>query len=183
MQIFLEKEVKSLFETELANFMILFEKIQVFSSPRHLTILLTDMQSSQRDQTFEIKGPKIDSPTIAIEGFLKSNKAKMHQLKKNKTSKGEFYFYNKFLKGKKTSNLLPDIIQKVCTSINWPKSQRWGNSDFKWGRPLRNIMVMFDNKKIKGGIRISDSETLELKNYTFGHTYGTFKTNFWKYSY
>ena len=169
MQIFLEKEIKFLFEKELANFMILFEKIQVFSSPRHLSILLTDMQSSQRDQTFEIKGPKIDSPAIAIEGFLKSNKAKMHQLKINKTSKGEFYFYNKFSKGEKTSNLLSEIIQKVCTSINWPKSQRWGYSDFKWGRPLRNIMVIFDNKKIKGGIRISASETLEFKNYTFGH--------------
>ena len=81
------------------------------------------IDSIQKDQSLNIKGPRIDAPKFAIEGFLKTNKTTLKKLTVNKTNKGEFYFHKKFIK-QNFSQLIPDIIQAVCTSISWPKSQR-----------------------------------------------------------
>ena len=61
------------------------------------------------------------------------------------------------------------IVNNICHSINWPKSQRWGNSELKWGRPLRNVLVLIGNKKASGFIKIGKNNTLKFSNFTFGH--------------
>ena len=169
MQIFLEKEFKNLFEKVIDNSLLKYEKIEILSSPRHHCVLIHKIDSIQKDQNLDIKGPRVDSPKLAIEGFLKTNKITIKKLIINKTNKGEFYFYKKFIIGKNFSQLIPNIIQEVCTSISWPKSQRWGNSDLKWGRPLRNIMVMIDRSFVNGKIKINDNDFIKFKNYTYGH--------------
>ena len=41
----------------------------------------------------EIKGPNINAPEIALEGFMRSNNISKKDLFKNQTEKGEFYFF------------------------------------------------------------------------------------------
>ena len=72
MQVFLEKELKILFENEIRNHFLNFKNIEVFTSPRHFTIFINDVDQKQKDQIFEIKGPRINSPEKAINGFLKN---------------------------------------------------------------------------------------------------------------
>ena len=129
MQLFLEKELNLLFEKVLNKVLLNYEKIEILSSPRHHCVLIHNIDSVQKDQSLDIKGPRIDAPKLAIEGFLKTNKTTLKKLTVNKTNKGEFYFHKKFIKGKTFSQLITDIIQEVCASISWPKSQRWGYSD------------------------------------------------------
>ncbi len=168
-QIFLEKELILLFEKVLNKVLLNYEKIEILSSPRHHCVLIHNIESIQKDQSLDIKGPRIDAPKLAIEGFLKTNKTTLKKLIVNKTNKGEFYFHKKFIKGKTFSKLIPDIIQEVCTSISWPKSQRWGYSDLKWGRPLRNIMILIDRSFVNGKIKISENDFIKFKNHTYGH--------------
>jgi len=153
MQIFLEKEFNLLFEKVLNKVLLNYEKIEILSSPRHHCVLIHNIDSVQKDQSLDIKGPRIDAPKLAIEGFLKTNKTTLKKLTVNKTNKGEFYFHKKFIKGKTFSQLITDIIQEVCASISWPKSQRWGYSDLKWGRPLRNIMVLIDKSCVMAKLK------------------------------
>jgi len=169
MQLFLEKELNLLFEKVLNKVLLNYEKIEILSSPRHHCVLIHHIDSVQKDQSLDIKGPRIDAPKLAIEGFLKTNKTTLKKLTVNKTNKGEFYFHKKFIKGKTFSQLITDIVQEVCASISWPKSQRWGYSDLKWGRPLRNIMVLIDKSCVNGRIKINDHDFIKFKNYTFGH--------------
>ena len=169
MQIFLEREFNLLFEKALSKVLLNYEKIEILSSPRHHCLLIHNIDNIQKDQILNIKGPRIDAPRLAIEGFLKTNKTTLKKLAVNKTNKGEFYFHKKFIKGKTFSQLITEIIQEVCTSISWPKSQRWGYSDLKWGRPLRNIMVLIDKSCVNGKIKINDNDFIKFKNYTFGH--------------
>ena len=169
MQIFLEKEFRLILVKVLNKVLLNYEKIEILSSPRHHCVLIHNIDSIQKDQSLDIKGPRIDAPKSAMEGFLKTNKTTLKKLTVNKTNKGEFYFHKKFIKGKTFSQLINDIIQEVCTSISWPKSQRWGYSDLKWGRPLRNIMVLIDTSYINGKIKINDNDFIKFKNYTFGH--------------
>lgn len=169
MQIFLEKEFHLILVKVLNKVLLNYEKIEILSSPRHHCVLIHNIDSIQKDQRLDIKGPRIDAPKSAIEGFLKTNKTTLKKLTVNKTNKGEFYFHKKFIKGKTFSQLINDIIQEVCISISWPKSQRWGYSDLKWGRPLRNIMVLIDKSYVNGKIKINDNDFIKFKNYTFGH--------------
>ncbi len=169
MQIFLEKELNNLFEKILNNVLLNYEKIEILSSPRHHCVLIHNIESMQKDQCLDVKGPRIDAPKLAIKGFAKTNKTTLKKLTISKTNKGEFYFHKKFIKGKNFSQLITDIIQEVCTSISWPKSQRWGYSDLKWGRPLRNVMVLVDKSYVDGKIKISENDFIRFKNYTYGH--------------
>ena len=41
----------------------------------------------------EIKGPNINAPEIALEGFMRSNNISKKDLFKKKIDKGEFYFF------------------------------------------------------------------------------------------
>ncbi len=169
MQIHIENELKKTFAKEIKNHFLKINDIQVFSSPRHFTVFLNHLQLVQRDQNLEIKGPRIDARREAIDGFLKTNKIQFKKLKIIKNKKGEFYFYNKSIKGKNIYDLINDIVNKVCFSIGWPKSQRWGHSDFKWGRPLRGILVLIGNKKANGSVKISKNDSLKFNNFTYGH--------------
>ena len=77
MQIFLEKEFNLLFEKVLNRVSINYEKIEILSSPRHHCVLIHNIDSIQKDKSLDIKGPRIDAPKLAIEGFLKTNKTSL----------------------------------------------------------------------------------------------------------
>ena len=169
MQISLEYQLQNIFEAELNEKRLSFSNIEMFSSPRHLGVKINNLQKKQEDKLLFIKGPSIKSPEVAISGFVKSHNTNKNQLTKNKTDKGEFYFLQKLEKGRDIFDLLPKVINESVKKINWPKSQRWGNNEIKWGRPLRNILAIVDNKKIKGSIPLGGSEKLIFNDFTFSH--------------
>ena len=47
--------------------------------------------------------------------------------------------------------------------ITWKKSMRWGNNNLKWARPLKNILCLYDNKKLSFsfGHLLSNDKTLK----------------------
>ena len=96
----------------------------------------------------EIKGPKTNAPDQALEGFLRSNKIKKKDLFKNKNEKGEFYFYKTKSKILKTQDLLIEFIPKALENYQWKKSMKWGEFDLNWGRPLKSILSVFENKVV-----------------------------------
>ena len=72
MQLFLEKELSLLFEKVLNKVLLSYEKIEILSSPRHHCVLIHNIDSIQKDQSLDVKGPRIDAPKLAIEGFFKN---------------------------------------------------------------------------------------------------------------
>ena len=48
-------------------------EIHTFVTPRRLTLVVDGLPEKQPDQSDEKRGPKIDAPDKAIEGFLKAN--------------------------------------------------------------------------------------------------------------
>ena len=96
----------------------------------------------------DIKGPNINAPEEALEGFLRSNEIEKKDLFKNKTEKGEFYFYKTKSKLLKTNDLLREFVPKLLENHQWKKSMKWGEYDLNWGRPLKSILTVFDKKII-----------------------------------
>ena len=118
------------------------------SSPNRVVIVFEGLDREIKIKSEEIKGPKISAPDQALEGFMRSNKIEKKDLYKKKTEKDEFYFFKTKTKTLKTHDLLVEFIPKILENYQWKKSMKWGDFDLNWGRPLKSILSVFDNKII-----------------------------------
>ncbi len=155
---------------ELAAQNIDAKRIETYGTCRRL-IVFGDFAPKQKDRQEEIVGPpkavafqKDGSPAPAAIGFAKSQRVKVNELEVIKTSKGEYLGIKKIETGKPTQNILPEVLPSIISSLSFPKMMRWGTSAFRFSRPIKNILCIFDEKPLSfsvGGITAGNS--------TFGH--------------
>ena len=131
------------------NEIIVKGKINTYSTPNRLIVHINKISKDVIKKAEEIRGPNINAPEKALEGFLKSNKISKEKVFKKSTEKGIFYFYNKTSQKIKTYDLLKESIASLLLKISWKKSMKWGNHDLYWGRPLKSILALFDKKIIE----------------------------------
>jgi len=160
---------KNLREDLLKSFNILFDqkfisfkKSTSYSTPNRLIILFEGLKKQIVMKSEEIKGPNINAPEVALEGFIRSNDLSKKDLFKKKTDKGEFYFFKTKSKKLNTHDLLEESVPLLLQKIQWKKSMKWGGFDLNWGRPLKSILAVFDKKKL-----IFDFHHLTSSNSTF----------------
>ena len=128
--------------------LISFKKSFSHSTPNRLIIVFEGLQKQVVLKSEEIKGPNINAPEVALEGFMRSNNKSKKDLFKKKIDKGEFYFFKTKSKKLNIHNLLEEFLPLVLKKIKWKKSMRWGEFDLNWGRPLKSILAVFDKKKL-----------------------------------
>jgi glycyl-tRNA synthetase beta chain len=127
---------------------ISFKKSSSFSTPNRLIILFEGLPKEIIQKAEEIKGPNVNAPEKAVEGFLRSNQIDKNELRKKKIEKGEFYFFKKPSKKINTINLLEEHAPLILDKLQWKKSMRWGNYSLNWARPLKSILAVFDDKSL-----------------------------------
>jgi len=127
---------------------ISFKKSSSYSTPNRLIIVFEGLQKQVVLKSEEIKGPNINAPKIALEGFMRSNNISKKDLFKKKIDKGEFYFFKTKPTKLNTHELLEESIPLKLQKIQWKKSMKWGEFDLNWGRPLKSILAIFDKKKL-----------------------------------
>ena len=127
---------------------ILFKKCSSFSTPNRLIILFEGLSKEITQKAEEIKGPNVNAPEKAIEGFLRSNQIDKKNLFKKRIEKGEFYFFKKPSKKINTINLLEEHTPLVLDKLQWKKSMKWGSYGLNWARPLKSILTIFDGKSL-----------------------------------
>ena len=127
---------------------ILFKKSSSFSTPNRLIILFEGLSKEITQKAEEIKGPSINAPEKAIDGFVRSNQIDKKDLLKKKTEKGEFYFFKKPSKKISTIKLLEEHTPLVLDKLQWKKSMKWGNYSLNWARPLKSILAVFDGRNL-----------------------------------
>jgi len=172
------KDLERLVVGALTDRGLLFDGIKAFAGPRRLTLAISGLPAKQGDVREELKGPKVDAPPAAIEGFLKKTGLSKDQLKVETTPKGDVYIGVIERKGRETRDVLPEVIRQAMWKLPWPKSMRWGptfgfgegaygvTTPVKWVRPLRSILCTFDGEVLDfmtAGIRAS--------NITHGHRF------------
>jgi len=141
--------------TLLESFQKLFQEKQIshkknlsLSTPNRLIILFEGLSKEIIQKAEEIKGPNVNAPEKAIEGFLRANQIDKKNLLKKKIEKGEFYFFKKSSKKINTINLLKEHTPLILDKLQWKKSMRWGGYNLSWARPLKSILAVFDNKSL-----------------------------------
>ncbi len=137
-----------------------FEAAKSFVTPRRLCLVVGGLPLTQPDREEERKGPRVDAPEKAVQGFLASTGMRLEQLQKRDTGKGEFYFAVTTSKGRPTASVIPGVIEKMVCEFPWPKSMRWGAGGLRWVRPLHSILCLFDGAPLKfeiDGVRAGDT--------------------------
>ena len=140
----------------LQNFKDFFEREKiihksegkVFSTPNRLIILFDRIDTEIHRKSEYIRGPNINAPEKALDGFIKSNKIEKKNIFEKQTEKGKFYFFKKPAKKIQTIDLLNKNIPDLLRKIYWKKSMKWGDFDLYWGRPLKSILAIFGNIKL-----------------------------------
>ena len=173
---------KKIIENTLKNNGLNFKSITSFTTPRRLSILVEEAEEKSKDDIIESKGPLLESAikdgvlTKAGEGFLKANNVEIKNIKDIdekesfdkpylKELNGKKYIYvKKEKKGIETKKLFEENLENIIANIDFKKKMRWGDRDFAFVRPIRNIVALFGNEIIKTKIA-----GIETNNKITGH--------------
>ena len=137
------KNFHDLFNSELIKKKITVKESQFFYTPTRLAFIFYGLKYQINKKETLIRGPQVESATKAIEGFAKSNKVKVKDLIKQKTKKGEYYFFKENKKELPFEAILTENLQNSLLKLSWKKSMRWGRQKSRWVRPLKNILCIF----------------------------------------
>ena len=178
-----EKDLKKIIENELKAERIKFSEIESFSTPRRVTAIIKDLAEKQDDLDKKSVGPSVEIAykdgqlTKAGEGFVKSQGATTDDIKIIENEKGKYISIEKFIAGKTTKEILPEILKNAIKKIEFEKSMKWADRTFRFVRPIKWFVTLFDNGEIlpfefeglKGGnktrgMRYFASQDIEINN-------------------
>jgi len=125
-----------------------FKSSKSFSTPKRLVFFIEEIPEKIEQKKRIIKGPNVDAPQAALDGFIKSNNLSKLDIYRKNLEKGEFYFAETKSKVIDVLKELQSIIPEALQSYSWKKSMKWSAYDLSWGRPLKSIIALFNNKVI-----------------------------------
>ena len=167
LQIDARQNIKKIIDEKLQKKEISFKKSKSFSTPKRLVFFIDGIPETIEQKKRIIKGPNINAPQIALDGFIKSNNLNKEDVYKEKLDKGEFYFGQTKTKVIDVLKELELIIPEALASYKWKKSMKWADYGLSWGRPLKSIIAIFNNKVINFNffhIKSSDLISIDTQN-------------------
>ena len=159
----LEHHIKSF----LDGFGVSAESLQAHVAPQRIALLADGLPSQLPDRKEEKKGPRVDAPEKAIEGFLRANGLdNTDTLSVRDDKKGAFYVLEIDEPGRPLAEALGEFLPHMIEGFQWPKSMRWGDKSLRWVRPLRGILCVFD-----GAIVPFEVDGIKSGDTTYGHRF------------
>ncbi len=153
-------------KNELNQAELTYGDVKVFATPRRVAVIVHNLITQQPDRQIEKRGPALTAPQGAKEGFAKSCQTTVDQLQKLETAQGVWLIHKYTEKGKKTIDILPQLIKQALSKLNLTKNMRWGNGDFNFIRPVQWVLFLF-------GKDVVDAEIFGVKSgrNTYGHRF------------
>ena len=150
--------------------------ISTYSTPRRLVVHVPALLVQQPDRVEEILGPPIkvaiDSEggyTRAAESFAKKNSARLKDLTRTTTPKGEYLSLRKTTPGRPAHEILPEILPGAILGLTFPKSMYWTQKLApRFVRPIRWIVALLGEGEHAATVKF---QFLGVKSgdFTFGH--------------
>jgi glycyl-tRNA synthetase beta chain len=177
------EDLKRLVCEGLERAQLAYMRADEYVTPRRLALVVEGLPDRQPDVREERKGPRVGSPDAAIQGFLRASRlAEIDQAEIRDTEKGKFHFAVRIMAGLPIDRAIVSVLGDAIDNLPWPKSMRWRDTDFRWVRPLQNVLAMVDNREIIFEcdlIRTPDTvvnprhgeNTLKANNRTIGHRF------------
>ncbi|MFT6932562.1 MAG: glycyl-tRNA synthetase beta chain [Paracoccaceae bacterium] len=163
-------DLKKLVTDGLVEAGLTYASAGAFSTPRRLTLTIEDLTAQSPTLTEDRKGPRVDAPEKALEGFLRSTGLSKDQLRIQDDKKGQVYIAQITKPGRPAAEIIAQIVPQVILSFPWPKSMRWGAGPLKWVRPLQSILCIL-NAEDGSEIVPFAVEQFASSNTTEGHRF------------
>ena len=160
------EDLKSLITNGLVDAGLTYEGAQVHATPRRLVLSVEGLNARAADTREERKGPRVDAPKAAIDGFLKSTGLTLDQLTVQDEKKGQVYIALIKKDGRAATDVIAALVPEVIRKFPWPKSMRWGSGTLRWVRPLQSILCTFDGEVVP-----FDVDGIVSGNTTRGHRF------------
>ncbi|WP_297542107.1 glycine--tRNA ligase subunit beta [Roseovarius sp.] len=142
-----------------------------FSTPRRLALTVQGLTGQSPTTREERKGPRVDAPEQAIEGFLRGAGLSRDQLEIRDEKKGQVYFATITKPGRPAADIVAEELDKIIRNFPWPKSMRWGAGSLRWVRPLHSILCILTDEAGEVTVVDLDVDGIRAGNTTEGHRF------------
>jgi glycyl-tRNA synthetase beta chain len=170
-------DLKKMVTGRLVDAGLVYEGARAYATPRRLTLFVQGVPARQPDLREEKKGPRVNAPDAAIQGFLKSaGLASVAEAKIERDKRGDFYVALIEKPGRPAADVLTEILPVVVRTFPWPKAMRWGKASAKpgaltWVRPLHSIVATFGPETEEPDILEFAIDGIAAGNVTRGHRF------------
>jgi glycyl-tRNA synthetase beta chain len=147
-----------------------YSSAAAFVTPRRLCLTVCGLLAESPTTRTERKGPRVDAPQKAIEGFLRGVGLRKDQLEIRDQKKGQVYFAVIEKQGRPAADIIAELVPQVIRNFPWPKSMRWGSGSLRWVRPLHSILCILHDESGAGVVPF-DVDGIVAGNTTRGHRF------------
>ncbi len=158
------------------------ERIQVFGTPRRLSILVHGLAPMQRDLVDEVKGPPVDrsfdadgKPTKAALGFAGRHNVPIESLHIQEISGKRYVTAQVRQVGRPAGEVLTEALPGLVAGIRFGRSMRWQpGSPTAFSRPIRWLVALLGDQvvpfeyaglvggRVSRGLRPENSPSIEI---------------------
>ncbi len=140
-------DLKKLVTDGMVEAGITYESAAAFATPRRLCLSVVGVLEESPTLREERKGPRVDAPERAIEGFLRGAGLTLDDLTVRDDKKGQFYVAVIEKPGRIASDVIAEVVESTIRKFPWPKSMRWGGGTLRWVRPLHSVLSILSKSE------------------------------------
>ncbi|MEO8242996.1 MAG: glycine--tRNA ligase subunit beta, partial [bacterium] len=170
MQARAREDLRSLVTNGLVEAGLTYASAGSFSTPRRLVLVLEGLTSESRAVREERKGPRVDAPAAALQGFLRSTGLTQEQLEVRDDKKTQVFYAVVEKPGRSAEVIIAEVLEQVIRTFPWPKSMRWGAGNLRWVRPLQSIICQLSDESGSHVVPMS-VDGIAAGNTTEGHRF------------
>ena len=115
-----------------------------FATPRRIGLVATGLPAAEPARTVRRRGPRVDAPPAAQEGFRRALAGTTHRVEEVEEKKGRFLVAHIEEGGAPTATVVKAVLEAFLPCFPWPKPMRWGDGEDRWVRPLHRILCLLD---------------------------------------
>ncbi|OZB14665.1 MAG: glycine--tRNA ligase subunit beta [Rhodobacterales bacterium 34-62-10] len=141
-----------------------------FSTPRRLTLAIEGLLANSPTLREERKGPRVDAPEQAIDGFLRGAGLTRDQLEERDVGKTRVFFTVVEKPGRPAAEIVAEVLEHAIRTFPWPKSMRWGTGSLRWVRPLQSILCLLTDEAGADVVPLT-VDGITATNTTEGHRF------------
>lgn len=167
------KKFEEVFLDVLKSEQIVFSEHRILGTPRRIAVLFKGVEEFQRKQVIEVKGPP-KKVALSPQGewlkpallFAKAQGVETSSLIIKEAERGTYVFARKEIPGKAVKGILPKVLKKILSSLQFSRSMRWGEGNLAFVRPIRWLVALLDDEEI-----IFDFAGITSSRFSRGHRF------------
>ena len=164
------EQLDAKFRAELKSAGIAVRELVTSGTCRRL-VVTADLAAGQEDAGVVVTGPPKAAAFLpdgsyspAALGFARARGIPVASLEVVITPRGEYLGAKTVRKGKAAADVLTEAFPGIIASLSFPRTMRWMESPFKFSRPIKGLLALFDGKVLPLSF-----EGMAASDTTIGH--------------